>query len=190
MGENAGRFFLTQFIESLGYLKEMKVAHRDLKLENIMIDDKMNTKLADFGTGCYNDANSEQNIDELNQNIGTPTYCAPDVTAGKTYNGAQADIFSIGVVIFIIVQGTFPFKEAKSTDKYYDCLLTDQPKYFKSIGAAGLSANFKDLVVKCFAPEGKNRPTIEELCNHPWMKKENFDYEAVREKLLADFKKA
>ena len=53
MGEDAGRFFLMQMVEAIEYMHTRRVVHRDLKLENILIDDKLNLKIADFGFACY-----------------------------------------------------------------------------------------------------------------------------------------
>jgi serine/threonine protein kinase len=53
MGEDAGRFFMTQLVESLDYMHNLRCVHRDLKLENILLHDKLNLKIADFGFACY-----------------------------------------------------------------------------------------------------------------------------------------
>ena len=97
MGEDAGRFFLHQMLDSIDYMHSRRVVHRDLKLENILIDDQLNLKLADFGFACY------KNIDSLNSYRGTMTYMAPEIKEGKTYKGQNVDMFSIGVILFIIV---------------------------------------------------------------------------------------
>ena len=89
------------------YLHEMKgVAHRDIKLENILLDSDLNVKVADFGFAAY------KNIHALNTRRGTKTYMAPEIREGKIYNGKKVDTFSLGVVIFTLVQGNFPFLKA------------------------------------------------------------------------------
>lgn len=97
MGEDAGRFFLWQLIDSVEYMHTRRVVHRDLKLENILIDEQLNLKLADFGFACY------KSIDSLKSYRGTMTYMAPEIKEGKVYKGSQVDMFSIGVILFIIV---------------------------------------------------------------------------------------
>jgi serine/threonine protein kinase len=81
MGEDAGRFFLLQMVESMEYMHSRRVVHRDLKLENILIDDQLNLKIADFGFACY------KSIDCLKSYRGTMTYMAPEIKEGKTYKG-------------------------------------------------------------------------------------------------------
>lgn len=97
MGEDAGRFFMSQLIDSLEYMHNLRCVHRDLKLENILVDADLNLKIADFGFACY------KSIDNLKSYRGTMTYMAPEIKEGKTYDGTQVDLFSVGVIIFIIV---------------------------------------------------------------------------------------
>lgn len=97
MGEDAGRFFMTQMMDVLGYMQSKGVVHRDLKLENILVDDEMNLKVADFGFATY------KKINKLSSYRGTMTYMAPEIKEGKVYDGKQIDMFSTGVILFIIV---------------------------------------------------------------------------------------
>ena len=179
MGEDAGRFFLTQMLDSVDYMHTRKVVHRDLKLENILIDDNLNLKVADFGFACY------KNIDALKSYRGTMTYMAPEIKEGKQYKGTEVDLFSIGVILFIIVQGIFPFKEARKEEYFYKLLLDGKiDTYFQKVNGTGLSDDFKDLILKFFSYNGADRPSIEDIRAHPWMNSPTFNYEQTRVNLL------
>merc|ERR1712045_937811 len=175
MGEDAGRFFLHQMLNSVEYMHNLRVVHRDLKLENILIDDNMNLKVADFGFACC------KSIDTLNSYRGTMTYMAPEIKEGKQYKGQQVDMFSIGVILFIIVQGIFPFKEARKEEYFYNLLCEGQiDTYFQKVNGTDLSQDFKDLILGLFSYDPEHRMTLEQVRNHPWLNSESFDYEATR----------
>lgn len=94
-------------------------------------------------------------------------------------------MFSIGVILFIIVQGIFPFKEARKEEYFYNLLLEGRhDTYFQKVNGTGLSQDFKDLILKFFSYNGNERPTIEQLKAHPWLNSPTFDYEATRMSLL------
>ena len=179
MGEDAGRFFLHQMLDAVAYIHTRRIVHRDLKLENILVDDNLNLKLADFGFACY------KNIDALQSYRGTMTYMAPEIKEGKQYKGTNVDMFSIGVILFIIVQGIFPFKEARKEEYFYNLILQGQTDtYFQKVNGSGLSEEFKDLILQLFSYEGDSRPQVDAIRNHPWMQSSTFNYEATRVQLL------
>lgn len=94
---------MRQLVSALKYMHGSGVVHRDVKLENILIDDDFNIKLADFGFSSY------KNINCLDSFVGTRTYLAPEVKANVVYDGRKADVFSAGVVLFALANGIFPF---------------------------------------------------------------------------------
>jgi len=166
MGEDNGRFFLNQMLDVIGYMQSKGVVHRDLKLENILVDDSMNLKVADFGFATY------KKTTKLTSYRGTMTYMAPEIKEGKTYDGKQIDMFSTGVILFIIVQGIFPFKEAKKDEYFYNLIINGKlDTYWQKVGGQSLTPEFKDLILKMFSYDGSKRPTVDELRDHPWMKK-------------------
>lgn len=92
------------------------MVHRDLKLENILLDDKLNIKVVDFGFSCY------KHVDKLKSYKGTQTYMAPEIKEGLVYDGKKTDVFAAGVILFVLVLGIFPFKEAKKGEYFYKLL--------------------------------------------------------------------
>ena len=178
MGEDDGRFFLSQMCEVIGYMQSKGVVHRDLKLENILVDDNVNLKVADFGFATY------KKINKLSSYRGTMTYMAPEIKEGKTYDGKQIDMFSTGVILFIIVQGIFPFKEAKKDEYFYNLIINGKlDQYWDKVGGKTLSSEFKDLILKMFSYDPSKRPTIEELKSHPWMQM-GLDVKESRSRIL------
>lgn len=181
MGEDVGRFFALQMLDSIEYMHSRRVVHRDLKLENILVDEMLNLKVADFGFASY------KSIDCLSSYRGTMTYMAPEIKEGKKYKGQTADLFSFGVILFIIVHGIFPFKEAKTDEYFFNLLRTGQTDlYFTKVNGNSLSAEFKDLILALFQYEPEKRPSIDEIRAHPWLQNKSFDYEATRQQLLYD----
>ena len=90
-------------------------------------------------------------------------------------------MFSFGVILFIIVQGIFPFKEARQEEYFYNLICTKQTDtYFKKTNATHLTTEFKDLILALFSYDGSKRPSIDAIRKHPWLSKESFNYEATR----------
>lgn len=171
MGEEIGRFFAKQMIEQLEYINGQNVVHRDIKLENILVDENMDLKLADFGFA------TDKDIESLSSFRGTQSYMAPEIRSGESYNGKQTDIFSMGVVLFTLVVGYFPFSTASQEDQFYQFLTTGErdenginAAYWKTLKASHLSTEFKDLMQQIFNEDGSKRPTLEQIKQHPWYK--------------------
>jgi serine/threonine protein kinase len=156
VGEDAGHLFLMQMVEAIEYMHTCRVVQGDLKLESILTDDKLNLKITDFGFACY------KSIDSLKSCRGTMTYLAPEIKKGKVHKGTQVDLLSVGIILFINVQGIFPAKKARKEEYFYNSLLTGQiDTYFTKVNGHALSPEFKSLILSFFACEGDKRPTLE-----------------------------
>lgn len=116
MDEDCARYFMNQLVDVISYIHQNNVVHRDLKLENILLDDKLNIKVVDFGFSCY------KHVDKLKSYKGTQTYMAPEIKEGLVYDGKKTDVFAAGVILFVLVLGIFPFKEAKKGEYFYKLL--------------------------------------------------------------------
>ena len=116
----------------------------------------MNLKLIDFGYAA------SKNISDLTSFCGTPTYMAPEILRRDMYKGKEADIFSLGVSLFWLVFGGFPFEDANREDELYQLLLAgDEDAFLKAVDPDHyMSPEFRDLIVKMFAFDSTRRPTV------------------------------
>ncbi|KAI8811878.1 kinase-like domain-containing protein [Cladochytrium replicatum] len=104
MKEKEARRHFRQIVSAVDYCHNMHIIHRDLKAENLLLDEEMNVKIADFGFS--NQFNPGQ---RLNTWCGSPPYAAPELFQGKEYSGPEVDIWSLGVVLYVLVCGALPF---------------------------------------------------------------------------------
>ena len=86
------------------------MTHRDLKPENLLLDENNNIKLIDFGL-----ANSIKDAEALKTACGSPNYAAPEIISGKFYGGEEVDIWSCGVILYVMVCGALPFDDDSMT---------------------------------------------------------------------------
>ena len=107
------------------------------------------------------------------------------------YDGFKADIFSLGVCLFIMVIGNYPFIDGLKVDKYYKFIASkkayNKVKYWELVGAQSTTKNFKSLFTKLIDYDPKKRLTLKEIKMHPWMQEE-CKTETIRTTLLKDMK--
>ncbi len=108
---------MLQLLEGLAYVHGQGYAHRDIKPDNVLLDDQFNIKIADFGfagplAGRHGD-------DYLYSQLGTEPYQAPEINLGQKYKGSEVDLFVVDTVLVIIMAGTYPFNKADINDNYY-----------------------------------------------------------------------
>lgn len=165
MGEEEGRRFFQQIISAVEYCHRHKIVHRDLKPENLLLDDNFNVKIADFGlSNLMTDGNF------LKTSCGSPNYAAPEVISGKLYAGPEVDVWSCGVILYVMLCGRLPFD-----DEFI-------PNLFKKINGgiynlpSHLSSGARSLLQKMLVVNPINRITIEGIRDHDWFKEGLPDY--------------
>ena len=104
--EDRARRFFQQILSGVEFCHRYGVVHRDLKPENLLLDDKLNVKIADFGL-----SNMMTDGEFLRTSCGSPNYAAPEVISGKLYAGPEVDIWSCGVILYALLCGTLPFDD-------------------------------------------------------------------------------
>jgi serine/threonine protein kinase len=169
-GEKMARYIFHELIKGLEACHLSGVAHRDLKTENIMMSRDWVLKIADFGYATLLAGKSGNGI--LNTVLGTLSYCAPEILNKKPYSGSCADLFSCGVILFILVTGKLPFGKAVVFDPYYKNFIKNDYEAFWTMMAPKLdpvSKEFKSLINLLLAHDASQRPSIPEIKSHPWM---------------------
>lgn len=149
--------FLHQIISGIEYLHKLGICHRDLKPENLLMDDYNNIKIVDFGL-----SNTYKNGELLKTACGSPCYAAPEMIAGKRYQGLMSDIWSCGVILFAMVCGYLPFEDPNTNLLYKKILNADYqiPQF--------VSPECKELMQKILNTDPINRIRIEDIRKHQW----------------------
>ena len=167
--EDFSKIIFKGIIKGMKACHENNIVHRDLKLENILLDDKFNPKIADFGYAAY----IKDNI-KLKNIVGTLEYQAPEILLKKNYDGKKKDIFSLGVLLFLLVTGIKPFEVPFGKDKLYKYILKKQySEYWKQlknndVEVDELSNEFKLLFIKMIQFNPNDRISLDEIINNKW----------------------
>ncbi|XP_030958802.1 CBL-interacting serine/threonine-protein kinase 6-like [Quercus lobata] len=107
--EDVARVYFQQLISAIDFYHSRGVYHRDLKPENLLLDEEGNLKVTDFGLSAFTDHLKQDGL--LHTTCGTPAYVAPEVIGKKGYDGATADLWSCGVILFVLLAGFLPFQD-------------------------------------------------------------------------------
>ena len=162
--EKHAKLFFSKVVKSVQAMHKIGICHRDLKTANILLDNKFNPKICDFGFSTYIKK-------DLKDVLGTPMYAAPEIYKGN-YNGEKVDIFALGVILFNLVTGLYGFNEAKISDKSYRLIALNKfPKFWNDLKTQviGVSEKFKNLYVKMVSYKPVERPNLEQILNDEWM---------------------
>ncbi|XP_048622613.1 CBL-interacting serine/threonine-protein kinase 17-like [Brassica napus] len=109
LSETEGRKMFQQLIDGISYCHNKSIFHRDLKLENVLLDANGHIKITDFGLSAVSQHFREDGL--LHTTCGSPNYVTPEVLANKGYDGAASDIWSCGVILYVILTGCLPFDD-------------------------------------------------------------------------------
>ena len=187
VSEKTAKFLFKQIILGIKHIHSHNIVHRDIKLENILIDLNNNIKICDFGIGRVLSSPDQLLYDQC----GTPMYIAPEIllsTKQTGYKGFPVDIWSSGIALYILLSGTLPFsfkngnsisieESEKNNDNNSEELqfniVNNSPKNIENI-----SDEARDLLKGLLNKNPSKRLTCDEILAHPWLKdvNENLDY--------------
>ncbi|KAL8418426.1 hypothetical protein RB594_001864 [Gaeumannomyces avenae] len=165
LSEKQARRFFQQMLCAVEYCHRHKIVHRDLKPENLLLDENLNVKIADFGlSNIMTDGNF------LKTSCGSPNYAAPEVISGKLYAGSEVDVWSCGVILYVLLVGRLPFDDDHIPSLFAKIARgTYVVPSWMSEGAAG-------LIKKMLVVNPVTRATVAEIRQDPWFLTDLPDY--------------
>jgi len=168
-GENFGRLIFSQLLDGLEAINNSNICHRNIKLNNIVLgENDYIIKYVDFGFAV-------ENKGKLRDLLGTPSYVAPEILLKKFYYGKSGDIFSLGIMLFILVTGKLPFKMALPNDNLYKYIIREDYVEFWKRKNVNISPSFMELFDNMIAFDYTQRPSISEIRQSNWMKEINWE---------------
>ena len=164
--EKMVKYIFKQIISAINYIHKHNIVHKDIKLENILLDINHGIKICDFGI-----AKKVNSPDQLFYGIsGTPLYMAPEIfyKSNFGYQGFPVDVWASGIALYIMLSGELPFKTDKSVNKDSEleyAIINSTPREIDNI-----SEEAKDLIKGLLCKNPSKRLTCEEILKHPWLK--------------------
>lgn len=158
--ESEARDIFTRIAEGVHHCHLNSIVHRDLKLENILLDTNNHPKLADFGFS--KEVKDDQFLETY---CGSPLYASPEMILGKPYFGSECDVWSLGVILYTMLTAAMPFDDRNIPlfMSYVEKGIYPEPSKVSKLG--------KDLISRMLDPHPTTRATIEEVLSHPWLQK-------------------
>jgi len=179
--EKLVRTYFHQLIEAIDYLHNEGVAHMDLKLDNLLLDENFMLKIADFDTAFMK---SDMGI----LGAGTRNYRAPEVKDLSCADPFAADVYSAGVILFVLLTGCFPYLEDhKGEDgNLFELLKSESPLYWKALAKfnIALSKDAKDLFLSMVHSDPVERATLNEVKSSKWFSGEVYSPKELKQILF------
>jgi len=162
ISENLAKFIFKQMIKGLKYIHKSNIVHRDIKLDNLLIDLSNTIKICDFGVSKI-----LKKGDIMYEHCGTPAYIAPEIFEDKGYEGFSCDIWSAGITLYYILSGSLPFR-GNDIEEIQSLIFKSKYDKIKDV-----SEEANDLISKMLKVNPKERISIDDILNHPWIKDVN-----------------
>ncbi|XP_071978911.1 testis-specific serine/threonine-protein kinase 2 [Engystomops pustulosus] len=165
MPEDVARKLFHQLATAVKYCHDLDIVHRDLKCENILLDKEFNIKLSDFGFARRLGQDSNGKMVLSKTFCGSAAYASPEVLQGIPYEPKLYDVWSLGVILYIMVSGTMPYDDSniKKMLRVQKQHHIDFPRYRR------LSSDCKDIILNMLQPDISQRLTIDGILNHRWL---------------------
>ncbi|XP_077244868.1 serine/threonine-protein kinase SAPK3-like [Tasmannia lanceolata] len=166
--EDEARFFFQQLISGVSYCHSMEICHRDLKLENTLLDGSATPrlKICDFGY-----SKSALLHSQPKSTVGTPAYIAPEVLSRKEYDGKIADVWSCGVTLYVMLVGGYPFEDPEDPRNFRKTIGRIMNVQYSIPDYVRVSADCRHLLSRIFVANPSKRITIPEIKKLPWFLK-------------------
>ncbi|CAK8542167.1 unnamed protein product [Lathyrus sativus] len=160
---DVARAYFQQLMSAVDYCHSRGVCHRDLKPENLLLDENENLKVSDFGLSALSESKRQDGL--LHTTCGTPAYVAPEVINRKGYDGSKADLWSCGVILFVLLAGSLPFQDQNLMEMYRKISEGEFkfPKWF--------ALEVRQLLSKILDPNPKTRISMAKIMESSWFKK-------------------
>ncbi|KAH1080031.1 hypothetical protein J1N35_019792 [Gossypium stocksii] len=166
--EDEARFFFQQLLSGVSYCHAMQVCHRDLKLENTLLDGSPapRLKICDFGYSKSSVLHSQPK-----STVGTPAYIAPEVLQRQEYDGKIADVWSCGVTLYVMLVGAYPFEDPDEPKDFRKTIQRILSVQYSIPDFVQISPECRHLISRIFVADPTARITIPEIRNHEWFLK-------------------
>ncbi|KAE9596639.1 hypothetical protein Lal_00007664 [Lupinus albus] len=180
--EDEARYFFQQLISGVSYCHAMQVCHRDLKLENTLLDgsSEPRLKICDFGYSKSSVLHSQPK-----STVGTPAYIAPEVLLKQEYDGKIADVWSCGVTLYVMLVGTYPFEDPSEPKDYRKTIQRVLSVQYSIPDFVHVSPECRHLISRIFVFDPAERITIPEILKNEWFIK-NRSAEMMDEKMTSN----
>ncbi|XP_052026002.1 sperm motility kinase 4A-like [Apodemus sylvaticus] len=170
--EDEARAIFRQILHAMNYCHDQGIVHRDLKPDNIMIDSNGKIKVIDFGLSAQVKPGQR-----LSYHCGTFPFAAPELLLGRLYDGHKLDVWTLGIVLYLMITGRVPFDASNLLHFRRQVVSGKYPV------PSRLSRELQDLVRLLLTADPKQRPTIGEVLKHPWVREDSQVFTHPREEL-------
>ncbi|XP_058728493.1 serine/threonine-protein kinase SAPK1-like [Vicia villosa] len=166
--EDEARYFFQQLISGVSYCHSMEICHRDLKLENTLLDGNPipQLKICDFGFSKSAILHSQPK-----STVGTPAYIAPEILSRKEYDGKMADVWSCGVTLYVMLVGSYPFEDPDDPRNFRKNIAKIMNVEYSIPDYIRVSPDCSQLLSRIFVVDPTKRITVLEIKQHPWFLK-------------------